>query len=66
VLYTTVDRADNQQFRALCAPKAAIAAVKAGQPYPSGTVIAMLKFKAKRNAGEPETGRQRPLHTGTS
>jgi hypothetical protein len=55
VLYTTVDRADNKQYRELYAPKAAIDAVKAGQPIPSGTVITMVNFKAKLNAtGEPE------------
>src|SRR5262245_18191146 len=50
VLYTTVDRADNKQYRQLYAPKEAIDAVKAGQPLPSGTVITMVNFKAKLNA----------------
>jgi Cytochrome P460 len=55
VLYTTVDRADNKQYRELYAPKEAVDAVKAGQPIPSGTVITMVNFKAKLNAaGEPE------------
>jgi hypothetical protein len=55
VLYTTVDRADNKQYRELYAPKEAIDAAKAGQPIPSGTVITMVNFKAKLNAaGEPE------------
>ncbi|MBO0739930.1 MAG: cytochrome P460 family protein [Hyphomicrobiaceae bacterium] len=55
VLYTTVDRADNKQYRELYAPKAAIDAVKAGQPVPSGTVITMVNFRAKLDAaGEPE------------
>jgi hypothetical protein len=55
VLYTTVDRADNKQYRELYAPKAAIDAVEAGRPIPSGTVITMVNFKAKLNAaGEPE------------
>jgi hypothetical protein len=55
VLYTTVDRPDNKQFRELYAPKAAIDAVKAGKPIPSGTVLTMVNFKAKLNAaGEPE------------
>jgi hypothetical protein len=55
VLYTTVDRPDNKQFRELYAPQAAIDAVKAGQPIPSGTVITMVNFKAKLGAdGNPE------------
>ncbi len=55
VLYTTVDRPDVKQFRELYAPKAAIDAVKAGKPIPSGTVLTMLNFKAKLGAdGNPE------------
>ena len=55
VLYTTVDRADNKQFRELYAPQAAIEAVKAGKPIPSGTVLTMVNFKAKLGAdGNPE------------
>ena len=55
VLYTTVDRPDNKQYRELYTSAEAIAAVKAGQPIPSGTVFTMVNFKAKLNAaGEPE------------
>jgi len=55
VLYTTLDRADLKQFREIYAPKAAIDAVKAGQPIPSGTVITMVNYKAKLGAdGNPE------------
>ena len=55
VLYTTVDRADVKQFRELYATKAAIDAVKAGQPIPSGTVLTMVNYKAKLGAdGNPE------------
>jgi hypothetical protein len=55
VLYATVDRADNKQYRELYASKEAIDAVKAGQPIPSGTVLTMVNYKAKLNAaGEPE------------
>ena len=55
VLYTTVDRPDNKQFRELYAPQAAIDAVKAGKPIPSGTVLTMVNFKAKLGAdGNPE------------
>jgi hypothetical protein len=54
VLYTTVDRPDNKQFRELYAPREAIEAVKAGKPIPSGTVLTMLNFKAKLGAdGNP-------------
>ena len=55
VLYTTVDRADNKQYRELYAPQAAIDAVKAGNPIPSGTVLTMVNYKAKLGAdGNPE------------
>jgi hypothetical protein len=55
VLYTTVDRPDNKQFRELYAPQAAIDAVKAGKPIPSGTVLTMVNYKAKLGAdGNPE------------
>jgi Cytochrome P460 len=55
VLYTTVDRPDNKQYRELYTSAEAIAAVKAGKPIPSGTVFTMVNFKAKLNAaGEPE------------
>ena len=55
VLYTTVDRPDNKQFRELYASKEAIDAVKAGKPIPSGTVLTMVNFKAKLGAdGNPE------------
>jgi hypothetical protein len=47
VLYGTVDRADNKQFRELYANKAAVDAAKAGQPLPSGAVLTMRVFKAK-------------------
>lgn len=55
VLYTTVDRADNKQYRELYATPEAIDAVKAGQPIPSGTVLTLVQFKAKLDAaGNPE------------
>lgn len=58
VLYTTVDRPDNKQFRELyVSPPAAIEAAKKGQPLPSGTVITMVQWKAKLDAqGNPEKG----------
>ena len=50
VLYTTVDRADNKQYRELYSTPEAIAAVKAGQPIPSGTVLTLVQYKAKLDA----------------
>ena len=55
VLYTTVDRQDNKQYRELYATPEAIAAVKAGQPIPSGSVLTLVQHKAKLDAnGNPE------------
>jgi len=57
VLFTTVDRADNKQFREFYASQAALDAAKKGQPLPSGTVITMVQWKAKLDpAGNPEKG----------
>ena len=57
VKFTTVDRADNKQFREFYASAAAIEAAKKGQPLPSGTVITMVQWKAKLDAaGNPEKG----------
>jgi Cytochrome P460 len=55
VLYTTVDRPDNKQYRELFSTPEAIAALKAGHPIPSGTVLTLVQYKAVLNAaGEPE------------
>ena len=55
VLYTTIDRPDNKQYRELYATPDAIAAVKAGQPIPSGTVLTLVQHKARLDAdGNPE------------
>jgi hypothetical protein len=57
VLYTTVDRADNKQFRELYSTPEAIEAVKSGRPIPSGTVLTLVQYKAKLDAaGIPEKG----------
>lgn len=54
VLYGGVDRSDNKQYREFYIDKAALAAVKAGRPLPSGTVITMVTYKAKTDdKGEP-------------
>jgi len=47
VLYTTVDRADNKQYRELYASPEAIAAAKKGEPLPSGTVLTLVQYAAK-------------------
>ena len=55
VLYTTVDRADNKQYRELYTTPAAIAAAKKGEPLPSGTVLTLVQYAAKLDAqGNPE------------
>ena len=55
VLYTTVDRPDNKQFRELFTSAAAIEAAKKGQPMPDGTVMTLVQYAAKLDAqGNPE------------
>ena len=55
VLYTTVDRADNKQYREIYTSQAAIDAAKKGQPMPDGTVVTLVQYKAKLDAsGNPE------------
>jgi hypothetical protein len=55
VLYTTVDRPDNKQYRELYITQFAFDQVKAGKPLPSGTVLTMVNYKAKLGAdGQPE------------
>jgi hypothetical protein len=54
-LYTTVDRADNKQYRELyVSPPAAIEAAKKGEPLPSGTVLTLVQYRAQLDAqGNP-------------
>src|SRR5262245_10518337 len=55
MLYTTVDRPDNKQYRELYVSKEAVEAAKKGQPLPDGTVITLVQFAAKLGAdGNPE------------
>jgi hypothetical protein len=56
VLYTTVDRADNKQYRELyVSPPSAIDAAKKGEPLPSGTVLTLVQYAAKLDPqGNPE------------
>jgi hypothetical protein len=58
VLYTTVDRADNKQFRELfVSPAAAIDAAKKGEPLPDGTVLTLVQYRAQLDAqGSPVKG----------
>jgi hypothetical protein len=56
VLYATIDRADNKQYRELyTSSAAAIEAAKKGEPLPSGTVLTLVQYAAKLDAqGNPE------------
>jgi hypothetical protein len=55
VLYTTVDRADNKQYREIYTSQAAVDAARKGQPLPDGTVITLVQHRAKLDAqGNPE------------
>ncbi|MGH6770328.1 MAG: cytochrome P460 family protein [Xanthobacteraceae bacterium] len=48
VLYATVDRDDNKQYRELYASsQAAIDAAKAGKPLPNGTVLTLVQYAAQ-------------------
>ena len=55
VLYTTVDRYDNKQYRELYASSAeAVQAMKEGKPLPYGTVLTLIQYKAQVDAqGNP-------------
>ena len=50
VNYTVVDRTYNGQVRVLYGPQAAIDAVRANRPVPSGTTLVMEIYAAQRNA----------------
>ena len=54
VMYTTVDRADNKQYRELFGPAAALEAAKKGEPLPNGTVLTLVQYRAQLDAqGNP-------------
>jgi len=55
VTYTTLDRADNKQYRELfVTPATAVDAAKKGEPLPNGTVITIVQYKAQVDAqGNP-------------
>lgn len=57
VLYTTVDRHDTKQYRELWGTADAVAAMKAGKPLPSGSVLTLVQYKAQVDgAGNPTKG----------
>ena len=54
VLYQTLDRPDNKQYRELYATPAAVEAVRKGQPIPSGTVLTLVQWSVEQDAsGNP-------------
>ncbi len=55
VLYTTVDRPDNKQYREVFTSAAALNAAKNSQPLPNGTIVTLVQYAAKLGAdGNPE------------
>jgi plastocyanin len=54
VLYATVDRYDNKQYRELYGTPDGVKAAREGKPIPSGTVLTLIQFKAQVDgAGNP-------------
>ena len=49
VLYQTLDRHDNKQYRELYAPAAAVEAVRKGQPIPHGTVLTLVQWSVQQD-----------------
>jgi plastocyanin len=57
VLYTLVDRHDSKQYRELWGTADAVAAMKAGKPLPSGSVLTLVQYKAQVDStGTPIKG----------
>ncbi len=50
VLYATVDRYDNKQYRELYGTPEAVKAVREGKPIPSGSVLTLVQYKAQVDA----------------
>jgi hypothetical protein len=50
VLFATLDRADNKQYREFYTSQAAIEAAKRGEPLPNGTVIINVQYAAQLDA----------------
>ena len=62
VLYATVDRYDNKQYRELYGTPDAVKAVREGKPIPSGTVLTLVQYKAQVDtAGNPVKGAKGPF-----
>jgi hypothetical protein len=62
VLYATVDRYDNMQYRELYDTPDAVKAAREGKPIPSGTVPTLVQVEgAGRRCRQPDQGRQRPI-----
>src|SRR5207245_1747065 len=54
VMYTTLDRADIKQYREFYANPMTIAALRKGDPIPTGTVLTMVQYKVQLDAqGNP-------------
>ena len=49
VLYATVDRHDIKQYRELYSTPEAVKAVREGKPIPSGTVLTLVQYGAKKD-----------------
>ena len=49
VLYQTLDRPDNKQYRELYAPAEAIEAVRKGRPIPDGTVLTLVQWSVQQD-----------------
>jgi plastocyanin len=49
VLYSTLDRHDTKQYRELYSTPEAVKAVREGRPIPSGTVLTLVQYSAKKD-----------------
>jgi plastocyanin len=57
VLYQTLDRHDNKQYRELYAPAEAVEAVRKGKPIPHGTTLTLVQWSVEQDAnGVPLKG----------
>jgi hypothetical protein len=57
VMYTSQDLADPKEFREFYITPAALAAARAGEPLPSGTVVTLVRYKVKLDPqGNPVKG----------
>jgi plastocyanin len=50
VLYQTLDRPDNKQYRELYAPAEAVEAARKGKPIPHGTVLTLVQWSVEQDA----------------